>query len=1243
MAHGWRRRSDSDPTPYFRRSNGEGRVAGQQGYKGDKQTVPFNKGGKKKLYNPSGSDGKPYRCYYCDSIMHLKENCPHRGQTLKAEQIILFIKSEDQLALLVRESWDSMVLDSACTKTVCGKPWLDEYTSGLDPVAKQEVISSETPSDSTFKFGNDGRLPSLKRVLLPCNVAGENIKIETNVVDSSIPLLLSLESMKKAQVVWDMANQEISFLGRKVPLDTTSCGHHCIAIKPEHVKINDCFTVLESTNDEAEAKKIIIKLHKQFGHPTKDNMISLLKDAGYCTENYQEIIDVLYKQCTTCELFQNTPDRPVVAMPEANSFCELVVMDLKVWRMGLYILHIIDAFSRLSISAVIRRKTPQTVAHQFLLKWVGSGFGFPKRMKCDSGGEFNNEKICELGNCVGIEIQSTAAESPWMNGLCERNHAVTDRCLEKILHDDPKVPIEVALAYACNAKNCIQMWNGYSSFQLVFGENPRLPDVYNAELPGLEGRTESEIIAMHLNTLQSARKAFIETQACQRIKKALKHRVRAKMEHFKTGDKVIYKRSDSNRWRGPGTVIGQNRQIIFVQHGGQWYKIPNCRVQKAGQVLLEQTSGQLENDEDLVVDQESSWSDGDLEETNGELVGSGGESEVHSTGEGVTAAGEGSRVTQEDASTADIAGNSNGDVVPEGAGSVEKSGRCLPPKGSMINFRMPGEEAWRRAEVLGPAGKATGVNKDLLNIKEGDNKLYINTKKVQDLHIEEEVNVVMIPRREHNRPEIIKAKMTELAIWKDLNVYEVVPDEGQPRIGTCWVVTPKVKDGKNGYKARLVCRGDQEAVNVPTDSPTCSKSGLRIFLAVSVACGFPIQSKDVKSAFLQGKALQRDVFVEPPQELKKPGMIWRLLKVAYGLSDAARNWYESSMGEMIKLGCKRSIYENALFYYKYNSKLQGLSVTHVDDFLDAGNRKFKTEILKSIKNSFIIGSEAENDFEYVGVNLEKKKDGITLDQLIYCRSVEGYELSNERKQQRNDCLTSEKMKGYRKIVGCLNWVATVTRPDLSFDVVSLSTHFKNAKIENLIAANKAVRKLQGQEVAVYYPRLVVNEKLRVLLYTDSAYKNLNDGISSCGGYIMFLVDMDNRCCPIQWRSNKIRRIVTSTLAAEALALEDGIKDAIFQRAIIKELFDDLPLEIICFVDNKGVVDAVHSTHAVEDRLTRLTIATIQEHLRKKEIVAVHHIHGVDMIADCLTKHGASPKLLLDVMQAGFIPVSSLNN
>ena len=34
-----------------------------------------------------------------------------------------------------------------------------------------------------------------------------------------------------------------------------------------------------------------------------------------------------------------------------------------------------------------------------------------------------------------------------------------------------------------------------------------------------------------------------------------------------------------------------------------------------------------------------------------------------------------------------------------------------------------------------------------------------------------------------------------------------VVDEGQSRIGTCWVVTPKKLNGKEDYKARLVSRG----------------------------------------------------------------------------------------------------------------------------------------------------------------------------------------------------------------------------------------------------------------------------------------------------------------------------------------------------------------------------------------------------------------------------------------------------
>ncbi len=78
-----------------------------------------------------------------------------------------------------------------------------------------------------------------------------------------------------------------------------------------------------------------------------------------------------------------------------------------------------------------------------------------------------------------------------------------------------------------------------------------------------------------------------------------------------------------------------------------------------------------------------------------------------------------------------------------------------------------------------------------------------------------------------------------------------------------------------------------------------------------------------------------------------------------------------------------------------------------------------------------------------------------------------------------------------------------------------------------------------------------------------------------------------------------------------------------------------------FVDNKDLVEAVHSTRLVEDKLTRLSIAAIKEHLSKNEILHVTHIPGVSMLADSLTKRGASPFLLIDALRLGMIPEESL--
>lgn len=101
--------------------------------------------------------------------------------------------------------------------------------------------------------------------------------------------------------------------------------------------------------------------------------------------------------------------------------------------------------------------------------------------------------------------------------------------LVKLEADQDKVNSQTLLSWANMARNSLQMWNGYSCDQLVLGENPNLPNVMNDNLPALDGTTSSEVFARHLN---AACKVFIQTEADERIRRALRNKVRASEQVF---------------------------------------------------------------------------------------------------------------------------------------------------------------------------------------------------------------------------------------------------------------------------------------------------------------------------------------------------------------------------------------------------------------------------------------------------------------------------------------------------------------------------------------------------------------------------------------------------------------------------------------------------------------------------------------------------------------------------------------
>ncbi|KAJ8036474.1 hypothetical protein HOLleu_20462 [Holothuria leucospilota] len=147
----------------------------------------------------------------------------------------------------------------------------------------------------------------------------------------------------------------------------------------------------------------------------------------------------------------------------------------------------------------------------------------------------------------------------------------------KMLEEDPKMEVEVALAWAVNAKNCMQNHCGFSPIQLVLDNHPNLPSVLSSQLQAFENAEVSDTVIRHLNALHAARRAFTKAESSERICKALKHNVRATETTFEPGDNVFYKRDDSNRWHGPGRVIRQDGKIVFIRHGSQLVRVATCR------------------------------------------------------------------------------------------------------------------------------------------------------------------------------------------------------------------------------------------------------------------------------------------------------------------------------------------------------------------------------------------------------------------------------------------------------------------------------------------------------------------------------------------------------------------------------------------------------------------------------------------------------------------------------------------
>ena len=963
--------------------------------------------------------------------------------------VVLLAEGQTEHVELLGETFGYAIIDSGCTRTVCGRPWLNTY---LETLSRCDQLLVEKHQDNcNFRFGDGKVVVSKELIVIPVQFGSQQAKLMICVVDCDVPLLLSRESLKRANAEIDFKQDKVVILGEQINVMISSSGHLCIPIlcnsstSKQRVKQVLFSSPLQSDDNQANQRKII-KLHKQFAHPSADRLKQLIRNSGVIDPEIDSIVDRVSADCDICKRYRKPPPRPVVGFPLASEFNQVVAMDIK-FISGTPVLHMIDHATRYSMASRVRNKKPETIIDCVLNHWIRI-FGPPQYFLTDNGGEFINDTLLELCEKFNIELKTTAAESAWSNGLCERHNAVIGDNVSKIMADC-KCSMDIAIPWAVCAKNSLSSVYGFSPNQLVFGRNINLPNVSTDKLSAQNTTCVNANIAKHLLTLHKARQTFTAQESCEKLRRALNKQTRSFSDIvYQNGDLVYYKRNNSVEWHGPAKVLGREASQYLLKHGGSYIRVHPCKMQLVDveRQCVDRQCVDSSSTKVSKVTQNSVCTQYDLNESDSD-------SEVYCRSPEQSApptppqtpaqAPQGSPVdVRHIGSPADVdpiqldiehqsdtEGNSelddrqsnDPDIAPDEqkekrikisralsrlgdynkppikhtddipsdttdtsavvCGSTEdlvvvKCPDDLPKPSSRISFRQDGQEEWTHGEVISRAGKRTTSNWHYMNIVPADED---SARCVSLKNAEWKSHP---PDCEGNPEETYfgtsadssrfrGAKEEEITKWREFKTFTEVEDLGQPRVSSRWVCTEKMKGGKLVTKARLVARGfEEDKSQLRTDSPTCTKESLRMLLSILSAKKWGLHSIDIKSAYLQGELISRDLYLQPPKEAETD-LLWKLQKTPYGLVDAGRKWYIRVQKEFSHLGAKQGKCDRAVFIWENptGNGPCGILVAHVDDFLYGGNSYFLNTILPKIRSTFHIGTEEEHRFKYLGLRI----------------------------------------------------------------------------------------------------------------------------------------------------------------------------------------------------------------------------------------------------------------------------------
>jgi hypothetical protein len=362
--------------------------------------------------------------------------------------------------------------------------------------------------------------------------------------------------------------------------------------------------------------------------------------------------------------------------------------------------------------------------------------------------------------------------------------------------------------------------------------------------------------------------------------------------------------------------------------------------------------------------------------------------------------------------------------------------------------------------------------------------------------------------------------------------------------------------------------------------------------------------------------------------------VYRVDHALYGLHQSGAEWYEEVDKFLRSLGYDNTEAEPCLYVY-YKDGVLALIPLYVDDVVLATNSEdYKTYLFAALdeKYGFKDGGLAS---KFLGVQIEQDKSGIRIHQEQYCEEVLdrfGYSEANgsatpmetnakfqpNKETERNDAPPFD----YRAAIGSLMYLATSTRPDISFSVGYLSRFVSDPTKKHCGAVKRVLRYLVATvKLGIKYSASeVAPDRILVSGYSDADWGNDPETRKSVTGFVITIAGG-----AVAWAARRQTIVAQSTAEAEYVAACEATMEGRGIVNMLDEALDviDMKSRLTMGVDNSAAIAlAKPPTYNSKTRHIELRWHYIRDQVNR-DLVEIYKVLGTENPADMFTK--ALPK------------------